>query len=202
MDLEIHVCRVCKDLQLWPHQSISLFHIRVMAASVGFWCRCTCATCWAKVWWCRRWTTTKWWDTRWSTSVSTLLSFLAPCCLSWLRAVFLGYWLSFLATGCLSWLRAVFLGSWLFCLAPGCLSWLLVFLFLGPFPLFLSFCLFFFLFFSCFVCIVYANYSKVCVCVCVCVCEGGREREIVWMFVCVLAGKLWENLGVICFEME
>ena len=79
--------------------------------------------------------------------------------LCWLHAVFVGSVLSLLAPCCLCWLLAVFVGSVLSLLAP-CLS-------LGPFPLFLSFCLCFFLLvlLFCFVCIVYTNYSKVCVCV-------------------------------------
>ena len=88
--------------------------------------------------------------------------------LSWLRAVFLGSGLSFLAPCCLSWLLAVLLGSWLSFLAP-CLSFSRSFFSLSFFlPFFLLVLLF------CFVCIVYANYSKVCVCVCV--REGERER--------------------------
>ena len=76
--------------------------------------------------------------------LGSVLSFLAPCCLSWLLAVLLGSWLSFLAP-CLSFSRSF-----------SSLSFFL--------PFFLLVLLF------CFVCIVYANYSKVCVCVCVCVC--------------------------------
>ena len=77
--------------------------------------------------------------------------------LSWLRAVFLGYWLSFLAP-CLSFSRSFSsLSFFLSAFFSSCSS--------------LLFCLY---------CLRKLQQS-----LCVCVCEGGREREIVWMFVCV-----------------
>ena len=120
--------------------------------------------------------------------VGSVLSLLAPCCLCWLRAVFVGS-LSLLAPCCLCWLRAVFVGSVLSLLAPCCLCWLRA-VFVGSLSFsqsFSSLSFFLPLFFSSCSSLLFCLYClhKLQQSLCVCVCEGGRVIEIVYVCVCV-----------------
>ena len=163
MDLEIHVCRVCKDLS---YGLISLFHCFTSGLRLLQWVsdvdvRVPLAEQ-------RRGDAIN--EQLPSDEAHTDQPQSVHSYLCWLHAVFVGSLLFFLAPGCLSWLLSVFLGSLSFSRSFSSLS------FFQPLYSFI-------LFFSSVLFVLFTQITAKFVCVCV--CEGGRERERDSVDVCV-----------------